>query len=247
MSRRLRLPLSVVSIALLALPLVSLHQTRADDSHKQTAADSKDKVGKDKSEKQKKGWKPLFNGKDLKGWKTTNFGGEGEVTVGKKGEVVINEGVDLSGITSTRKDWPTTNYEVEFEAQRAQGTDFFVGYTFPVGDSACSLVLGGWGGGLCGISSLDFMDASENETTSYRDFVRGQWYKVRIRVTDTHIDAWLGKDYELAHVERALYDIDVRFEMEASKPMGFATYQTVGKIRNARIRQLTKEESQATE
>jgi hypothetical protein len=196
------------------------------------------------AKEKKKGWKPLFNGKDLKGWKVTNFGGEGEVTVGDKGDVTIEEGVDLSGITTTRNDLPTTNYEVEFEAQRAKGTDFFVGYTFPVGDSACSLVMGGWGGGVCGISSLDFMDASENETTQYRDFVRGKWYKIRVRVTDTHIQAWQGK-WTLANVEHASCKVDVRFEMEASKPMGFATYQTVGKIRNARIRTLTADEVKA--
>ena len=50
---------------------------------------------------------------------------------------------------------------------------------------------------------------------------------------------------KLANVERRLHDIDVRFEMEASKPMGFATYQTVGKIRNARIRNLTADEIKA--
>ncbi|MCH2202205.1 MAG: DUF1080 domain-containing protein [Fuerstiella sp.] len=191
-----------------------------------------------------KDWKPLFNGKDLKNWKITNFGGEGEVEVGPRGELVIHAGVDLSGITSTRKDLPTTNYEVEFEAQRAKGTDFFVGYTFPVGDTACSLVLGGWGGGVCGISSLDFMDASDNETTSYRDFTRGKWYKVRVRVTDSHLKAWLGK-WTIADVERSLYKIDVRFEMEVSKPMGFATYQTVAKVRNARIRTLNADETDA--
>ena len=201
---------------------------------------------RDKQREKDKGWKPLFNGKDLRNWKITNFGGEGEVKVGPKGEIVIHEGVDLSGITTTRKDLPTTNYEVEFEAQRVMGTDFFVGYTFPVGNSACSLILGGWGGGVCGISSLDFMDASENETTSYRDFVRGKWYKVRVRVTDSHIKAWLGKR-TLASVERSLYEIDVRFEMEVSKPMGFATYQTVGKIKNARIKKLIPNETRSAD
>jgi hypothetical protein len=101
--------------------------------------------------------------------------------------------------------------------------------------------MGGWGGGVCGISSLDFMDASENDTTQYRDFVRGKWYEVRVRVTDTHIQAWLGKS-TLANVERSSHKVDVRFEMEASKPMGFATYQTVGKIRNARFRALSVDE-----
>lgn len=210
-----------------------------------TADDKADSSKPDAAaEKQHEDWMPLFNGRDLSNWKITDFGGQGKVEVGPKGEVVIHEGVDLSGITTTRKDLPTTNYEVEFEAQRAKGTDFFVGYTFPVGDSACSLILGGWGGGVCGISSLDFMDASENETTSYRDFTRGKWYKVRVRVTDERIRAWLDK-WTMADVERALYKIDVRFEMEISKPMGFATYQTVGKIRNARIRRLSPEEAKS--
>jgi hypothetical protein len=35
--------------------------------------------------------------------------------------------------------------------------------------------------------------------------------------------------------------------MEVSKPMGFATYQTVGKIRNARMRTLSPEEAKANE
>ena len=183
------------------------------------------------------GWQSLFNGKNLDNWKITEFGGQGYVTVDDNDDIVIREGADLSGITSTRKDLPTTDYEVKFEAQRQSGTDFFSGFTFPVGDSACSLILGGWGGGVCGISSLDFMDASENETTSYENFVRGRWYKVRVRVTDKLIEAWLdGK--RLVKVERELYRIDVRFEMELSKPMGFATYQTVGRIRNARLRKL---------
>ncbi len=228
--------------AIAAILFLSASALSADDTAAAAASQDRDTT----PAKDDKDWKPLFNGKDLTGWKVTNFGGEGEVKTGEKGEVTIFEGIDLSGITSTRKDWPTSNYEVEFEAQRAKGTDFFVGYTFPVGDSACSLVLGGWGGGVCGISSLDFMDASENETTSYQDFVRGQWYKVRVRVTDERVQAWLGKR-TMADVDRSLYDIDVRFEMEASKPMGFATYQTIGKIRNARIRTLTKEELEKAE
>jgi len=219
------------------IQMVSAQDVHAPGVSVGETADAAAAAAKDK----KKGWKSLFNGKDLQGWKVTDFGGEGAVTVGDKGDVTIEEGVDLSGITTTRKDLPTTNYEVRFEAQRSKGTDFFVGYTFPVGDSACSLVMGGWGGGVCGISSLDFMDASENDTTQYRDFVRGKWYEVRVRVTDTHIQAWLGKS-TLANVERSSYKVDVRFEMEASKPMGFATYQTVGKIRNARLRTLTADE-----
>ena len=38
-----------------------------------------------KEQEKKKDWKPLFNGKDLKDWKVTNFGGEGKVNIGPKG------------------------------------------------------------------------------------------------------------------------------------------------------------------
>ena len=183
-------------------------------------------------------WKPLFNGKDLDGWKVTNFGGEGEVYV-KDGNVVITQGVDLSGVTTTRKDLPTMNYEVEFEAQRAAGSDFFAGLTFPVNESSCSLICGGWGGGVCGLSSLDGMDASENETTSYTSFTNGQWYKIRLRVTDGHIDAWLGK-HQIVETETDGRKIDVRFEVDLARPMGFSTYQSTAWIRNARIRRLPK-------
>ena len=163
------------------------------------------------------------------------------MSVEEKGVVVIRQGVDLSGLTSTIKDLPTSGYEVEFEARRAEGTDFFVGFTFPVGKESCSLVLGGWGGGVCGLSSLDYMDASENSTTWYDDFTRGQWYKVRIRVTDEFIQGWID-DKEMISVERELYQVGVRFEMEVCKPMGFATYQTKGEIRKARLRKLKKDE-----
>lgn len=84
---------------------------------------------------------PLFNGKDLKGWKVTNFGGEGEVLV-EKGEIVITQGQDLSGIHTERKDLPTGNYEVQFDAMRQEGSDFFAAITFPIGKSHCSLILG---------------------------------------------------------------------------------------------------------
>ncbi len=179
-------------------------------------------------------WKPLFNGKNLDNWKVTDFGGQGEVKV-QNDSIVITQGVDLSGITSTRKDLPKVDYEIEFEAQRAQGSDFFIGLTFPVGESFCSLICGGWGGGIFGLSSLDGMDASENETTGYTNFTNGQWYKTRVRVTSEKIEAWLDKT-QIVDVETEDRQVGVRFEMEMSTPVGFATYQSTAHIRNARIR-----------
>lgn len=187
----------------------------------------------------KDGWKSLFNGKDLDGWKVTNFGGEGEVFV-EDGAVVISQGSDLSGIHTDQK-LPTSDYEVQFEAQRAAGNDFFAGLTFPVKDSHCSLIVGGWGGGICGLSSLSGMDASENETTSYRDFEKGKWYRIRLVVTDDHISAWID-DKQIVDVDTTGQRISTRFEVDRSKPFGFATWQTTAKLRHVRIRSLPKTE-----
>lgn len=229
---------ALLSVSCIAPPAVQAQETASKPAgiKKKVTAKNVQKHGDKVAAEKKKGWSPLFNGKDLKGWEVTNFGGEGEVTVEGK-DVVISQGVDLSGINSTRKDLPKINYEIELEAKRTQGNDFFVGLTFPYRESSCSLIMGGWGGGVCGLSSLDGMDASENETTSYMSFTNGQWYKVRLVVTDDHIKAWMdGKD--LVDVETADRKVDVRFEMDLSKPMGFCTYQSTTHIRNARIRKL---------
>ena len=180
-------------------------------------------------------WTPLFDGKSLKGWKITKFGGEGKVSV-KMGQLILGVGADMTGVTTTRK-LPKMNYEVRYEAMRVDGSDFFCGLTFPVGKSPCSLIIGGWGGGVCGLSSLDGNDASENETTTYRKFKKGKWYKVRLRVTDKKIEAWLD-DKQIVDVKTKNHKISIRIEVELSKPFGFSTWQTTGALRNIRMREL---------
>lgn len=190
--------------------------------------------------KKKIAWKPLFKKGASDGWKAINFGGEGDAAF-EKDFVQIEQGVDLSGIVSTRKDHPKNNYEIQLEARRTEGSDFFVGMTFPVKDSYCSLIVGGWGGGLCGLSSLDGMDASENETTTYSSFTNGTWYKIRLRVTDELIEAWID-DENIVEADIIERKIGLRFEVEETAPIGFTTYQSTAQIRNAGIRKLTPRE-----
>jgi len=224
---------------LLTAPFLLTSTALADDKGAAAKDDKNTVASGDKKTDDKDGWKPLFNGKDLEGWKVTEFGGQGEVSV-EDGEIVISQGADLSGI-HTEQEIPKSNYEVQFEAQRAAGSDFFAGLTFPVKDSYCSLIVGGWGGGVCGISSLSGMDASENETTSYQQFDKGKWYKVRLVVRDDHIHAWID-DKQIVDVDTTGQKIGVRFEVERSKPFGFSTYQTTARLKNARIRLLPPEE-----
>lgn len=185
--------------------------------------------------KDKDGWVSLFDGKTLNGWKKTKFGGEGEVNV-ENGAIVMAFGSDMTGI-HTDRELPKINYEVELEAQRVDGSDFFCGLTFPVKNNPCSLIVGGWGGGVCGLSSIDDMDASENDTTSYETFKNKTWYKIRLKVTDKKIEAWIdGKPIVDQDLEGK--KIGIRYEVEPSKPFGFSCWQTTAALRNIRIRSL---------
>jgi hypothetical protein len=181
----------------------------------------------------------LFDGKSLKNWKVTDFGGQGEVSV-KQGQLIMGAGEPLTGVTWKGPDLPKVNYEITFEAQRVDGNDFFCGLTFPVKDDPCTLVLGGWGGGVIGLSSIDGFDASENETTDYYSFDSGKWYPVKIRVTDQRIQAWLDEK-QIADVEYSDRQVSIRIEMELCRPLGLCTFQTTGAIRNLKLHKLATE------
>lgn len=185
-------------------------------------------------------WKSLFDGKSLDGWKATNFGGEGEVHV-EDGAIVLEQGNNMTGITYVRKDFPRMDYEVTLEGKKLKGNDFFCTTTFPVGDTFCSLVVGGWGGTVVGLSSVNTLDASENETSTLKEFKHNQWYKVRIRVTKDRIAAWID-DKQMVDLDTTDKKISVRIECEPCRPFGIATWNTGGAVRDLRVRLLSEAE-----
>ena len=178
----------------------------------------------------------IFDGKTLTNWKPSSFVGQGKVTI-ENGEIVLSSGNDLTGITWSGPTLPTTSYELTLEARRMEGRDFFAGITFPVDNSFCSLILGGWGGNVVGLSSINEMDASENSTSQSREFEMNRWYRVRIRVTPAKIESWLD-DRQIIDQELKGNKIDIRIEVDPSKPMGIATWRTKGGLRNIRLRRL---------
>lgn len=178
----------------------------------------------------KEGWLPLTKPSTLDGWEATNFGGEGAVKM--EDEMIhLEMGDPLTGITWKGKEFPKTNFEIKLEARRLKGNDFLCGLTFPVGDSHASLIAGGWGGGVVGLSSVDGNDASENSTSTYRDFVNDKWYSFRVRVDDEHITAWVD-DERVFKQERKGHDFSVRAEVLASRPLGFCVFQSKVQVRN---------------
>jgi len=178
-------------------------------------------------------WRPLFDGQTLGQWRPTPFGGEGEVRV-EDAAIRIERGSDLSGITWAG-DVPRQGYEVALEAQRVDGNDFFCGLTFAVGEHPCSLIVGGWGGGLVGLSSIDGEDAAHNATTLFRDFKNGRWYAIRVRVTPDRIACFID-DEQVVDQPLAGKTVSIRDEVAASQPLGVATYATTARVRNIRWR-----------
>jgi hypothetical protein len=181
-------------------------------------------------------WRSLFDGKTLGSWKKTAFGGEGDVEI-KDGQIVIRAGSPMSGITWSG-DFPKIDYEITLDAMRVDGSDFFCGLTFPVGDSPCSFIVGGWGGGVVGLSSIDGSDASENETTKYKEFASGQWYPIRVRVTGEKIQAWIGPQ-QMVDLETKDRRISIRAEVDLSRPLGVSCYATTAALRNLKYQHLS--------
>jgi hypothetical protein len=182
------------------------------------------------------GWEPLFDGKTLTNWQVTKFSGEGPVSV-KDGHITLASGKSLTGITWAGPALPTTNYEIALQAMRVSGSDFFAGVTFPVADSFCSLILGGWGGSVVGLSSINGMDASENETSQSMTFEQGRWYSIRIRVTPAKIEAWLD-DRQIVDVGLEGNKVTTRLEVAPSEPLGVASWRTTAALRDLRLRRL---------
>ena len=174
----------------------------------------------------------LFDGKSLNGWEITNFGPQGPVEI-SGGNIYLGMGDGCTGITY-KKPFPEINYEVTMEAKRVAGNDFFCGVTFPVDKSPCTLIVGGWGGTVVGLSTIDGNDASENETTRLMNFEKDRWYSIRLRVTEKDINAWIDNEIVVSLIIGGK-KLSIRPEVSLSRPFGKASWNTTAALRNIRV------------
>ena len=182
-------------------------------------------------------WRSLFDGKTLTGWRETAFTGHGKTRL-ENGVILLGAGAPMTGVTYSGS-FPKANYEIRFEAARLDGNDFFASLTFPVGDSYCTWVTGGWGGDIVGLSSIDGWDASDNETRTYFDFEKARYYVFRLRVKADRLTAWIDEK-QIIDAPIAGRTISLRpGEMKLSAPLGFASYGTVGGVRKVEYRPLS--------
>ena len=174
----------------------------------------------------------IFDGVSLDGWEITNFVLPGEVYV-RKGEIVMERGDGCTGITWAGEP-PVMDYQLSLDAKRIDGSDFFCGLTFPVNDYFCTLILGGWGGSLVGLSCIDGVDASDNETTGWMTFKDNQWYHITLEVTEGKIKAMVDDQVVIDFMIGDHY-LSVRPEVLYNIPLGVASWHTTAALKNIRM------------
>ncbi len=183
-------------------------------------------------------WQSLFDGKTLGRWEIVDdfdFKNHGKVEV-SGGAILIGQGRPGSCVR-LKGEFPRIDYEISLDAMRADGEDFFCGLTFPVGKSPCTLIVGGWGGPIVGLSCIDGEPAAENETCTHKTFDKGRWYNIRLRVTQKKIEAWIdgGKVVDFATKNR---ELTIWFEEESVMPLSIATWKTTAAVRNIHMRRI---------
>ncbi len=183
------------------------------------------------------GWDLLIDKDTLSRWETIRYGGEGNPYM--EGYILVLPMAingTLTGVQWIGEPLPANNYMIAFEAKRIDGHDFFAGLTFSYNDTYATLVVGGWGGSTCGLSSIDGYDASDNETTTYITFRDDRWYPVQLRVTPDSIQASVDT-VQVVDIATAGKKIHLRGGILATS-LGLSTYLTTGEIRNLRIKRL---------
>jgi hypothetical protein len=184
-------------------------------------------------------WK-LLSDEFAPAWKASGMPEEGQVLI-HDGEITLQPGQPMTGVRFDA--WksaglPLTRYAIEYEAMRVEGNDFFGTVTFPVNEAHVSLVVGGWGGTLVGISSIDDLDAGENNTRGNAYFENNRWHKVRIEVRDDELRAWIN-DKLFVNTSTKGHKLGLRTgNIERCVPFGFASFATQSRIRAVLIRRL---------
>ena len=178
-------------------------------------------------------------------WETAAIPDQGAVDVAVDG-LRIQSGKPMSGVRFSAwrsPRFPLTNYAIDYEAMRVEGRDIFGMVTFPVGDEEthATFVLGGWGGTVTGISSIDFSDANENQTRGEHPFENDHWYRVRIEVRTGDLRAWIdGKIVVNVSIKGRHVGLRQGY-VDHCLPFGFATYGSAAVIRAVAMTRLSPE------
>ena len=74
-------------------------------------------------------------------------------------------------------------------------------------------------------------------STKVAEFEKERWYAIKLRVQPARIQAWIdGEKY--VDVDTTDRKISIRIEVELSRPLGIASWNTKAALKNIRMRKL---------
>ena len=135
------------------------------------------------------GWKSLFDGKTLEGWRAGRrgvFAGAGKVHV-KDGAIVLERGKELTAIALTRR-VPSSGYEIAYDAMCTDGHQF-ASLIFPYGQSHARWYVS------TEATAVDWTaDDGPGQTRRPVELKPGTWHRCRLRVGRHVIEAWINDE-----------------------------------------------------
>ncbi len=174
----------------------------------------------------------LLAKENLEHWQNAAFGGQGDLKIDGS-QLDLEVGYPMTGAVYQGA-LPSDQYRLTFQARRMIGSDFFATVTFPVKESHCSLVTGGWGGATVGLSNIDGLDASRNETKTFIGFDDEIWYQFEVEVKWPKIVCRVDNE-TVIDIDVEDREVAVRSDVANCKPFGFCTYETCGEIRDIQV------------
>ncbi len=186
----------------------------------------------------------LLSSAEIPHWHSAKIPETGKAEA-RDGEAILESGGPMTGLRYDgwqRGGLPVRDYSISYEAMRVEGGDFFAALTFPVRsiETCATLIVGGWGGGLVGISNIDGEDASNNSTRSEQQFENGKWYRLKLEVRDDEIKTWID-DRLVINTSIKARTISLRpGHIEGTAPFGLATYGSTGRVRRLVVEELSK-------
>ena len=172
---------------------------------------------------------PLFDGTTLGAWTIEELGAHKEVSVAD-GAIHLGWGNPGTAIRWTGPE-ASLDYELRFEIQRGEGSgDAHCFVTFPVGDRACTLVLGEWAAVQC---RNEAPDATEHGGIKRVALEPSRWEPVLLRVLPDRIQASIDGQPV----------VDLPIEPPVSpvadpRPLSIATWSMTASLRELHLKRL---------
>jgi hypothetical protein len=98
--------------------------------------------------------------------------------------------------------------------------------------------VGGWGGPVVGLSSIDGLDASDNETRTLKKFEHDTWYTIHLKVSEVKIEGWIDGE-QIVDFSYEGRKLSIRPEVDLSKPFGICSWVTTAALRNIQLKHET--------